>query len=137
MELPRHLLIGAAALLGVTMALAAIGRLTQERAVPPPAVLERELRFFDREDGGVDVRDAKDGRLVDVVAPGTNGFLRGALRGLARERKRHGHGPEAAFRLTLRADGRLVLEDPATARRIDLDSFGPANREPFARLLSS
>ena len=35
-------------------------------------------------------------RLVDTVAPGTNGFLRGTMRGLARERKRQGVEPAAA-----------------------------------------
>jgi len=31
---------------------------------------------------------AADGQLVSVVAPGTNGFLRGVVRGLAQERLR-------------------------------------------------
>jgi len=72
---------------------------------------------------------------VDVVAPGTNGFLRGTLRGLARERKRQGIGPEAPFRLTAHDDGRLTLADPATGRRVDLESFGPTNAAVFSQLL--
>ena len=63
-----------------------------------------------------------------VVAPGTNGFLRGVLRGLARERKLERSAIEPPFRLTRWADGRLSLEDPATGRRIDdLEAFGPTN----------
>ena len=60
---------------------------------------------------------------------------RGTLRGLARERKRVGGGPEQAFELIAHADGRLTLRDPVTARRIDLASFGPINASGFAELL--
>ena len=66
---------------------------------------------------------------------GANGFLRGTLRGLARERKRQGVGAEQPFRLIGRADGRLTLEDPATGRRVDLESFGPTNAAVFAQML--
>ncbi|MCE4554426.1 photosynthetic complex assembly protein PuhC [Roseateles cellulosilyticus] len=95
----------------------------------------RQLRFEDRADGGIAVRDAATGALLDTVAPGTNGFLRSAMRGLVRERKRQGLGPEQPFELLGRADGRLTLVDPGTGRRIDLESFGPSNAAAFARLL--
>jgi len=98
-------------------------------------VATRDVNFMDRSDGGVDVIDAVSGQPIDIVQPGTNGFLRGTLRGLARERKRQGFGPEIPFTLSGRADGRLTLQDPATGRRVDLDSFGPTNSLVFARLL--
>jgi hypothetical protein len=50
------------------------------------------------------------------VEPGTQGFLRGALRALVRERRQHGLGDEQPFRLLAHPDGRLTLEDPATGR---------------------
>jgi integrase len=78
----------------------------------------------------------KDGRMVVVVA-GEQGFLRGALRALARERSLRGLGPEHPFLLIGRADGRLTLEDPATGQRVDLESFGPTNAGVFRRLLTA
>ena len=96
----------------------------------------RQLRFEDRSDGGIAVRDAKSGVVLDTVAPGTNGFLRSTMRGLARERKRQNLGPELPFELHARADGRLTLIDPATQRRIDLESFGPTNMAVFAQLVA-
>ena len=95
----------------------------------------RALRFHDRQDGGIDVVDAVDGLRVDSVAPGSNGFVRGALRGLAQERKRRGLGPDTPFELSAYAGGALLLADPATGRRIELASFGPANAGVFARWL--
>ena len=95
----------------------------------------RQLRFEDRDDGGIEVRDARSGALLDTVAPGTNGFLRSTMRGLVRERKRQGLGPETPFELLGRADGRLTLVDPGTGRRVDLESFGPSNSAVFARLM--
>jgi len=95
----------------------------------------RQLRFEDRDDGGIAVLDAGNGALLTLVAPGTNGFLRSTVRGLVRERKRQHVGPELPFELLGRVDGRLTLVDPGTHRRIDLESFGPTNSAVFARLL--
>ncbi|MCU7369889.1 photosynthetic complex assembly protein PuhC [Paucibacter sp. O1-1] len=97
----------------------------------------RQLRFEDRDDGGIEVHDARSGALLDTVAPGTNGFLRSTMRGLVRERKRQGLGPETPFELLGRSDGRLTLVDPGTGRRVDLESFGPSNSAVFARLMSA
>ena len=101
-----------------------------------PIVAERLLRFEDRADGGIDVIDARLGRRIDTVAPGSNGFLRSAMRGLVRERKRRGIGDALPFALSARADGRLILLDPGTGRRIDLEAFGPTNAGAFAQLLA-
>ena len=105
------------------------------RVADAAAVSVRSFTFEDRRDGGIDVRSADTGELVHSVAPETNGFLRGTMRGLARERKRLGVGPEPAFELIGRADGRLTLRDPATGRRVDLDAFGPQNAAVFASLM--
>jgi putative photosynthetic complex assembly protein len=100
------------------------------------ALNERILRFEDRVDGSIAVIDASNDGLIDVVAPGTNGFLRGTLRGLARERKRLGSGAETPFVLVARADGRLTLDDPVSKRQIDLKSFGPTNARAFEVFLT-
>lgn len=101
-----------------------------------PAAQTRSLRFEDRADGSVAVLDARSGREVERVQ-GEAGFLRGALRALARERRMRGLGSEQPFDLIARADGRLTLVDTATGERIDLESFGPTNAGVFRRLLTT
>jgi putative photosynthetic complex assembly protein len=98
-------------------------------------VAERELRFEDRNDGALAVVDASNGKIVEVLAPGTNGFVRGAVRGLVRERKRNEIGPDVPFLLAAREDGRLTLDDPTTHRQIDLKSFGATNAAVFEKML--
>ncbi len=44
----------------------------------------RLLRFADAANGSVEVFDGATGKLITTAAPGTNGFLRGSLRGLMR-----------------------------------------------------
>jgi putative photosynthetic complex assembly protein len=106
------------------------------RAPDAPVAQERALRFEDRPDGSIAVLDPKTGNTIDTVT-GQSGFVRGTLRGLARERKRMGLGAEQPFVLMGRADGRLTLKDPATGRVVDLESFGPLNAGVFARMLAS
>lgn len=104
-----------------------------EGSVPPRS--ERSFHAADRADGAVVITDAATGREVLVVAPGEDGFIRGTLRGLARDRRMRDLGPEAPFRLVAWSDGRLTLDDPATGRRLDLLAFGQTQAEAFARLL--
>jgi putative photosynthetic complex assembly protein len=123
-----------------TLLLVAFVRITGigEVRTPQAAVTaERFLNFTDLPDGGIAVSDGVDGAFIERVAPGSNGFLRGTLRGLARERKRSGIGPAQPLRLTARADGRLLLEDQATGRLIDLGAFGAVNAAAFTRLLTA
>jgi putative photosynthetic complex assembly protein len=99
------------------------------------AMAERSLRFEDRADGGISVIDARDGRIVAEIH-GEQGFVRGSLRALTRERRARELGPEIPFELIAHADGRLTLLDPATGQRVNLESFGPTNAGNFARLLA-
>ena len=99
-----------------------------------PVVMTRTLHFADQKDGSIEVSDATSGALVQRIV-GEQGFVRGTLRGFARERRARGVGPEAPFELVLHTDGRLTLIDPATGRRVDLESFGPTNLAEFARML--
>ncbi len=136
----RTPILAAGILIALTLITVAFVRLTGIGAVHNPdaaATTVRELRFEDKADGSIDVLDAQAGKVIQNVAPGTNGFLRGTLRGLARERKRQSIGPQPPFLLIGRADGRLTLEDPATGRRVDLESFGPANSSVFAQILAA
>jgi putative photosynthetic complex assembly protein len=101
------------------------------------AVESRELRFVDRADGSVAVLDGRDGSVIDVVEPGTKGFIRTVMRGLAHTRTERGFGPEGSFTLTRWEDGRLSIADPLTGRQVELVGFGTSNAQVFANLLAS
>jgi putative photosynthetic complex assembly protein len=96
----------------------------------------REVRFEDQADGSIRVLDAARNAEIERIAPASNGFLRGAVRGLVRERKRQGIDASEPFTIATLASGRLVLLDRATGREIDLASFGSTNAGVFANLLS-
>jgi len=136
---PRGALIGAAALIGFALLVVSLARITGLGGVeipPPPALASKELRFEDRADGAILVYEGQSPRLVDVVSPGSGGFVRGVLRALARERRSQGDQEEnVPFRLSRHEDGRVTLEDLSTGRLIDLKAFGPTNEEAFARWL--
>lgn len=137
-DVPRGALIAIAGLLGLTLLMVISVRLTGVGGpVESTATVkvERHLRFADQPDGGIAVYEAGSDRLIDRVAPGTNGFLRGTLRGLGRERRREGIARETEFDLVGTSDGHLLLIDPSTKRRVDLGSFGPTNAAVFVRLL--
>ena len=87
---PRGGVFAAAALVLFALAAVITVRLTgvgEIRMTLPAAVESRDLRFEDGKGGAVLVYDAKDRELIDTLAPGSNGFIRVVLRGLARERK--------------------------------------------------
>lgn len=145
--IPKHAVASAAMLVLTALALTTlvkVGVLDRE-AVPAvvrseahvaPAVV-RTLTFSDRADGAVVVQDVATGETVRVLVDGVpgNGFVRGVMRGMARERHFRGVGMTPPFTLTLWKNGTLSLEDKATGRSIELGSFGPDNRAAFAALL--
>lgn len=94
---------------------------------------ERSLRFDDSPNGDIVVLDAASATEVARFS-GEQGFVRGVLRALARERMRQGLGAGPAFVLSGHSSGRLLLRDPATGERIHLDAFGPHNAAAFAQL---
>jgi putative photosynthetic complex assembly protein len=98
-----------------------------------PVLWQLSLRFEDRPNGDVAVLDASTQTEIHRYV-GEQGFVRGILRTLARERMRRGIGSGPSFDLIAHSDGRLTLVDPATAQRIDLESFGPTNLASFALL---
>jgi len=121
--------------LGIVLFLVAFARLQglTWTVKDAPVLWQRELVFADTPDGQILVSNYSDSKEV-ALFKGEQGFLRGTLRALARERKRRGIGPEAPFRVIEHTDGRLTLLDPSTSQRIDLESFGPANAAIFRNL---
>ena len=135
---PAGVLKAIGLLLLLSVAAVALVRLSgiDIRAPDAATVESRALRFEDRPDGSISVIDAVRNEEVTRLS-GEGGFIRGALRALARERKLRGLDGREPFLLIARADGRLTLDDPATGQRIDLESFGPQHAGSFAQLLGN
>ena len=103
------------------------------READAPVVWQKNLRFEDGARGEIVVIDAATQQQV-AVFEGEQGFLRGTLRALVRERKKRAIGADEAFELSSHADGQMVLRDPATGEAIHLASFGPSNAQIYRQL---
>lgn len=134
---PRWVLWATACLLVFTLGAVALVRITGNGPdqLAAATVAERLLRFEDSPGGGVAVIDGETGKLLTTVT-GEQGFFRGAIRALARDRISRKIGAEEPFKLIARADGRLTLFDPVSGQRVDLESFGPTNAAVFAPFLT-
>ena len=143
---PRFALAIAGALVGTVVLATSIARVTgmqpaaspvAERAAAHVAMVRtRDLRFFDQPDQSLRIVDARTGETAGGVARGSeSGFIRGVMRGLARDRHIRGIGRTPPFRLTLWANGQLSLTDTASDRSIELSGFGDTNRAAFLALL--
>ena len=134
---PQWVLYCAAAILAFSLISVGLIRVTgngpDQKAAA--AALQRSLVFQDQKDGGVRVEDGVTGETLTVLH-GEQGFVRGALRALSRERYSRGIGSSAPFDLIARVDGRVTLFDPSTGQRVDLESFGPTNTAEFTRFLA-
>ena len=134
---PKWVLYCAGGIIAFSLLSVGLVRITgngpDQRAAAP--TVERSLRFEDLPDHGVRVADGVTGQTLTVLY-GEQGFVRGALRALSRERHARGIGSAPPFHLVARTDGRVTLMDPATGQRIDLESFGPTNTAEFARFLA-
>ena len=98
---------------------------------------QRPLVFEHARDGSITVRDHDTGRMVALLPPDEDGFIRGVLRALERGRAVNRVEGEAVFLITRWEDGRVSLSDPATGERFDLNSFGIDNLNAVVRLLPS
>ena len=134
---PRWVLWSVAGLLVFSLGGVALVRITGNGPdqLAAATLSERLLRFEDRPDGGVAVIDGETGKLLTTMT-GEQGFLRGAVRALARDRNARKIGSEQPFKLISRTDGRLTLFDPVSGQRVDLESFGSTNAGVFAPFLT-
>ena len=138
--LPRWLLLAVAGLIGFTLLSASLHRwqhspVVVENAERPDAI--RDLRFVDVGGGVVTIHDWPEGHHVATLAAGTENFIRGVMRGLARERRALGIGHEQPFRIARYRDGRVTLEDLATGRILFLNAFGVTNVAAFNDLIDA
>jgi putative photosynthetic complex assembly protein len=140
---PRGALIAALGLVGFSLLATTAVRLVRINAPAPVAAtqpapaLTVDLRFSDEADGSIRVQNAKTDQIVATIQPGVGGFVRGVMRGLARDRISRHIGETPPFRLSQARSGHMTLEDTATGRVIDLESFGSGNRDSFVQLLHS
>jgi putative photosynthetic complex assembly protein len=134
---PRWVLWSVAGILVFTLGAVALVRITGNGPdqLAAATISERLLRFEDRPGGGVAVIDGETGQLLTTVT-GEQGFFRGALRALTRDRTARKIGSEQPFKLISRTDGRLTLFDPVSGQRVDLESFGPTNAAVFVPFLT-
>ena len=135
---PTLPLAAATSLVVISLITVGIARLVGTETTDAPnavVVASVDLHFEDRDDGSVVVIDADSDRVLDVLEPGTNGFIRGTLRSLARARRAVDAGSEQPFTLTQIDTGRLVLSDTVSGREIDLWAFGRTNAAAFTRYL--
>jgi putative photosynthetic complex assembly protein len=137
---PRLPLFSAIALVSavvIGVAASRIGGLPAAPGLEPVAAVDsRMLLFEDGASGSVIIRDGTSQAIVATVAPGTNGFLRGVLRGLMRARKQEGTLRTAPFRLDRLANGQLILTDTNDQVQLDLNAFGQTNAAVFSAFLT-
>ena len=98
-----------------------------------PVEWHMALRFEDGPQGEVVVIDARNNQEITRFE-GEQGFLRGTLRAMARERKRRDIDSGPSFELLAHPQGRMTLKDNATGQQIDLASFGPSNLSVFQHI---
>ena len=138
--LPRGVVLGTALLLTFALLSVLFSQTSGVGATRMPdsaPFVTLDLRFVDGADGAVEVYYADEQHPLKVFPPGTQGFLRGTLRGLARYRKPYEVDSAVPFRLTRWADGRLSLSDPVSGESVDLEAFGPDNAGVFVELVAA
>lgn len=135
---PRGALILAGSFALTVIALAAVARISNKGTLGEQTnaqmVASRALVFSDQPDGSIGVYDAQHQQQLDAVS-GTGGFVRGAIRALARQRRISHVGPEVPFYLVKWSDGRLTLDDSSTKSHLELYAYGSENLASFEKLL--
>lgn len=139
-KIPTPLLIGAAALMGLSVLGAVMARTTgigAQQDTTAPVTERVSVRFIDAADGGVLALHQDTGVKIASFSPGHGGFVRSALRAVAFKRKVLGLGDTAPFEISRSSDGRMILSDPTSGEKIELAAFGGDNANDFAEILSA
>lgn len=135
MQVPRWALIAAGCLVSGTIALATISSLGAKRvAMPQASAPITALRFDQNAAQALIVTNAVTGKQVAFIAPTADAFLRTTLRTMIETRISDGITRTAPFLLIPTGKDDLVLDDPATGQKIDLQAFGPSNSVQFQNL---
>jgi putative photosynthetic complex assembly protein len=136
---PRIPLVGAGLLLAVTIGVVLLSRLggvSSVVLVPMGKLVEtREIAFLDAPKGALNVVDTSTQEVIFTTGTGTDGFLRGTLRALGRDRKRVGGQKVEPYTVSRWESGHITLTDSVTGAKIDLAAFGSTNVAVFERFL--
>ena len=134
--LPLALSFGMALLALMLVAGARVTGYSPELTLPGASVVDsRLLRFEQAADGRITVRDGTTGETITATAPGAEGFLKGALRGLNRMRMADETAGPVPYRLERLTNGQLLLIDTASGVKLDLNAYGRGNAAVFAEFL--
>ncbi|MER0238624.1 photosynthetic complex assembly protein PuhC [Fulvimarina sp. MAC8] len=136
--IPLVILLGAGLLAAATVGLGLASNRTGVGAFGTPdieTVASRPLALDDSMPKTAVISDAGTGETLLSLPTESGGFALESLRNLQRYRTIRGVPEDGAFLLALKADGRLVVEDPKTSRQVELRAFGKENTEVFAGLL--
>lgn len=135
---PRLPLFGALALIlfaiGATIFGQATGIGVVKTGQSQPLII-RDIIFDERANEEIAVIDGHSRQAIEVIAPEADGFIRGMLRGMSRDRRVRGAAVDAPYRLIRWNDGRVTLSDTTSGLRIDLKAFGQSNLQAVARFL--
>ncbi len=130
-------LVGAAVIMTVaTVAALRLSGFTPDTSIDSPLVDEVFLRFVDVEAGEVHVYEHTSDSRIATLEPAKDSFIRGVMRGMARERRSRDIGMRPPFRLALFGDGSMIVEDPSVDMHVNLVAFGPTNIGSFHTLMT-
>jgi putative photosynthetic complex assembly protein len=138
---PKFVLYGAAVIIALSIMAAAVGRQYNLKNAEAASTIQEpvetfvDLQFSDKADGSVIVTNAATSEVILTMLPTEDAFIRAVLRGFVRDRDARDIGKDQPFRLYRLVDSRLIIEDTATKKRINLRGFGPTQQAAFARLL--
>jgi putative photosynthetic complex assembly protein len=135
--MPRHLAIAILVLVTVTILLAAFARQTGIGRTPdaPIVVQSRSIVLQPAPDGRMLVLDAKTGDTIEALPSANEGFVAGIWRAVKFDRDRQRIDLAAPLEIVLSMDAGLLLIDPQTGVRLQLEAYGRDNRNTFARFL--
>jgi putative photosynthetic complex assembly protein len=140
-KFPTIALYAAAGIIVITIVAAAVGRYNtvnnpaQTTSIQEPVQYYVDLQFSDEADGSVLVKNSANQAVILKIGRGEDAFIRAVLRGFVRDRNVRKLSPKTPFRLYRLVDTRLVIEDLATNKRVNLRAFGPTQQAAFERLL--
>ncbi len=102
-----------------------------------PSVVSERIVVRDLANGAVGIFHAESGVIIVRYDSGQGAFVRTIFRSLVRDRRVRGVSAEPVFILYTLADGDIIVEDPSTHSRIQLEAFGEPNADHFRQMLDS
>ena len=136
--IPKPILIGAAIVALGTLSAIGFGRITGVGLADTPhvaSIAQRNVKLDERLDGSVAIVDAGNDAVLTESGIGEGSFAVEVLRNMQRNRARKGADGSAPFYVALKANGRLVVEDPETPQQVELRAFGERQTKAFAEML--